>query len=210
MCDKLRLSRRAVLALARKGCLAVIWGPYSNVKITSARFLDPSSEYAEHLRLGEIIHNRLYPVPAGLSEKSLLTTGECAELLGITPLMMNRYMRRHAIPSIRVDKKHFLFSPLVVREAMLRRSKRTAYSQKSVFLIAELVELFRSRLSAEISIIPTDKEFAADEALQKRLSLIVTESQKADFARKVKLAQQVVQILEWIKELPTSQSSSSE
>ena len=78
---------------------------------------------------------------------------------------------------------------------MLKRSKRTLSKQLAPFKIDEIINLFRSRLSDELSIIPTDKEFAADEALQKRLSLIVTESQKADFARKVKLAQDVVQIL---------------
>jgi hypothetical protein len=118
--------------------------------------------------------------------------------------MMERYLYRHTVPSIRVDKKHFLYSPLVVREAMLKRSKKTLSKQKSAYLLADMISLFRSRLTAELSLIPTDKEVAADEALQRRLSLIVTESQKADFARKVKLAQEIVQILESVKEPPTS------
>jgi len=108
---------------------------------------------------------------------------------------------------VRVDKKHFLYSPLFVRETMLKRSKKTLHKQLAPFLLSEMIELFRSRLSAEVSLIPTDKEFRADEALQQRLSMIVTESQKADFAQKVKLAQQVLQILESVKERPTSQSS---
>jgi hypothetical protein len=63
-----------------------------------------------------------------------------------------------------------------------------------------LVEFFRSRLSDEVSLIPTDKEFLADEALQQRLAMIVTKSQKADFAQKVKLAQKIVQILEILRQ----------
>jgi hypothetical protein len=82
---------------------------------------------------------------------------------------------------------------------MLKRSKRTLSKQLAPFLLSEMIELFRSRLSAEVSLIPTDKEFRADEALQQRLSMIVTESQKADFAHKVKLAQEIVQILEQAK-----------
>jgi hypothetical protein len=190
ICDKLRLSTGQVRTLVKKGCLATIG------KQAALRFLDPTPEYVEQLRLGAIIHQKHFPVPAGLTEKALLTKGECAELLGLSARMMERYLYRHTVPSIRVDKKHFLYSPLVVREAMLKRSKKTLSKQKSAYLLADMISLFRSRLTAELSLIPTDKEFAADEALQQRLAMIVTESQKADFAHKVKLAQQIVQILE--------------
>ena len=200
ICDKLRLSPAQIRQLVKKGCLAVLKGKSS----VEARYLDPTPEYVEQLRLGAIIHQKHFPVPAGLTEKALLTKGECAELLGLSARMMERYLQRHTVPSIRVDKKHFLYSPLVVREAMLKRSKKTLSKQKSAYLLADMISLFRSRLTAELSLIPTDKEFAADEALQRRLSLIVTESQKADFARKVKLAQEIVQILESVKEPPTS------
>jgi hypothetical protein len=199
ICDKLRLSPVQIRTLEKKGCLAVIGKTKAD-----KRYLDPTPEYAEQLRLGAIIHQRHFPVPAGLTEKALLTKGECGELLGMTPKKMEKYLQRHTVPSIRVDKKHFLYSPLVVREAMLKRSKKTLSKQKAAFLLADMISLFRSRLSAELSIIPTDKEFAADEALQKRLSLIVTEAQKADFARKVELARKVVQILESVKAQPTS------
>jgi len=200
ICDKLRLSPAQIRQLTKKGCLAVLKGK-SGVE---ARYLDPTPEYVEQLRLGAIIHQKHFPVPAGLTEKALLTKGECAELLGLSARMMERYLYRHTVPSIRVDKKHFLYSPLVVREAMLKRSGRKRHKQLAPFLLDELVTFFSSRLTAELSLIPTDKEFAADEALQRRLSLIVTESQKADFARKVKLAQEIVQILESVKEPPTS------
>ena len=195
ICDKLRLSPAQIRQLVKKGCLAVLKGKSS----VEARYLDPTPEYVEQLRLGAIIHQKHFPVPAGLTEKALLTKGECAELLGLSARMMERYLQRHTVPSIRVDKKHFLYSPLVVREAMLKRSKKTLSKQKSAYLLADMISLFRSRLTAELSLIPTDKEFAADEALQKRLSLIVTESQKADFARKVELARKIVQILESVK-----------
>ena len=195
ICNRLRLTPAQVRTLARKGCLAVIKGK-GNVQ---ARYLDPSPEYAEQIRLGAIIHQRHFPVPAGLSEKALLTQAECAELLGMTQKMMSRYLKRHTIPFIRVDKVHYLYPPTVVREAMLKRSKKTLDYRKAPFLLSEMVEFFRSRLSAEVSLIPTDKEFRADEALQQRLSMIVTESQKADFTHKVKLAQEIVQILEQAK-----------
>jgi len=193
--SSLRLSKPTIRLLAKKGCLAVI----GKQGTTQARYLDPLPEYKEQLRLGAIIHQRHYPVPAGLSEKALLTQSECAELLGMTHAKMKRYMQEHAVPSIRVDKKHFLYSPLVVRNAMLRRARKTLDHRLAPFLLTEMVEFFRSRLSVEVSLIPADKEFAADERLQLRLSKIVTESQKADFARKVKLAQEIVQILEQAK-----------
>lgn len=195
ICDKLRLQPGQVRTLIRKGCLATI----GKQGTPAFRLLDPTPEYVEQLRLGAIIHQRHFPVPAGLSEKALLTQAECAELLGMTQKMMSRYLKRHTIPFIRVDKVHYLYPPTVVREAMLKRSKRTLSKQLAPFLLSEMIELFRSRLSAEVSLIPTDKEFRADEALQQRLSMIVTESQKADFAHKVKLAQEIVQILEQAK-----------
>lgn len=205
ICDRLRLSPTQVRQLAKKGCLAVLKGK-NNVE---ARYLDPTPEYAEQLRLGAIIHQRRFPVPAGLTEKALLTARECCELLGMKYSKFTSYVRRHGGTCIRVDKTHHLYSPLFVREAMLRRSKRTLHKQLAPYLLSEMIELFRSRLSAEVSLIPTDAEFAADEKLQLRLSNIVTESQKADFAQKVKLAQEIVQILESIKEPATSSSSSS-
>ena len=201
LCDKLRLPPYTVRQLAKKGCLAVI----GKQGTTQARYLDPTPEYVEQLRLGAILHQRHFPVPAGLSEKALLTNSECGAILGMSLKMMNRYLTRHHIPSIKVSKVLFLYSPAVVREALLKRTKGVLNRQKSPFLIAELVELFRARLSAEVSLIPSDKEFAADERLQQRLSMIVTESQKADFAQKVKLASEIVQILEsWFIAPPTS------
>jgi hypothetical protein len=198
ICDRLRLSPVQIRQLTKKGCLAVLKGR-SNVE---ARYLDPTPEYVEQLRLGAMIHMKVYPLPSGLNEKALLTKAECTELLGMSPRMMERYLQRHATPVVRVNKKLFLYSPEFVRETMLKRSKRSLSKQLAPYLLSDMISLFRSRLSAELSLIPTDKEFAADEALQKRLSLIVTESQKADFARKVKLAQEVVQILDSIKPGP--------
>ena len=198
MCDRLRLAPGQVRTLIRKGCLATI-----GKKGTPAfRLLDPSPEYAEQLRLGAILHQRHFPVPAGLSEKALLTSSECAELLGMKPKKMMLYLKRNfpMVASVKVDKSHFLYSPLIVREAMLKRSKKTLSKQKSPFLLEELITLFRTRLSDEVSLIPTDKEFLADEALQQRLAMIVTKSQKADFAQKVKLAKQIVQILEILRQ----------
>ena len=82
---------------------------------------------------------------------------------------------------------------------MLRRSKRTLSPRKAPYLLSEMVEFFRTRLSDELSGIPTNKEFADDERLQQRLSQIVTEAQKFDFAQKVKLAQEILQILKQAK-----------
>lgn len=195
ICDKLRLTAGQVRTLVNKGCLATI-----GRKGTPAyRYLDPTPEYAEQLRIGAILHQKAFPVPADLSEKALLTSAECAEILGMSPKMMFRYLQRNAVPAVKVSKVLFLYSPAFVREAMLRRSKRTLSKQLAPFKIEELVTMFRDRLSAEVSLIPTDAEFAADEKLQLRLSMIVTESQKADFAHKVRLAQEIVQILEQAK-----------
>lgn len=199
ICTVLRLNRKTVLQLAKKGCLAVIWGPTGNKKISAARFLDPTPEYREQLRLGAILHQHAYPVPSGLSEKSLLTLGECSELLGWKWKRTNKYFHLHALPSVRVNKTLYLYSPAIVRDIMLKRSKRRLSRQKAPFLLGEIVDFFKSRLTEDISSIPTDAEFLADERLQKRLSKIVTEPQKNDFASKVALAKRVVQILESIK-----------
>lgn len=195
ICDRLRLPAPAVRQLVRKGCLAVM----GKQGTPQARYLDPTPEYREQLRLGAIIHQRHFPLPGDLSEKALLTKRECAVLLGMSDKMMERYVQRHCLPSVRVNKCQFLYSPMVVREAMLKRSKRTQSRQRAPFLLSEMIEFFRSRLSDEVSLIPTDKEFVTDDKLQRRLAMIVTEAQKADFAQKVKLAQEIVQILEQAK-----------
>ena len=192
ICDRLRLSPHQIRTLAKKGCLASIGGK-GNVE---KRYLDPTPEYVEQLRIGAILHQRHFPVPAGLSEKALLTAAECAELLGFTMKGWGTHQSRNAIKGIKVDRSHVLYSPAVVREAMLKRSKKTLSRQKSSFLLSELIEIFRSRLDAELDLIPTDAEFREDDKLQQRLSMIVAESQKADFAQKVKLAHEIVQILD--------------
>jgi hypothetical protein len=196
ICERLRLQPYQVRHLVKKGCLAVIKGKGS----VATRYLDPTPEYREQLRIGAIIHQKAFPVPVDISEKALLTAAECCELLGMKQKKWFDYTRRHGNPCIRVDKTHFLYSPLFVREMMLKRNKKTLARQRAIFFIPELVEFFRSRLSDEVSLIPTDKEFLADEALQQRLAMIVTKSQKADFAQKVKLAKQIVQILEILRQ----------
>ena len=188
ICDKLRLSTGQVRTLVKKGCLATIG------KQAALRFLDPTPEYVEQLRLGAIIHQKHFPVPAGLTEKALLTKGECAELLGLSARMMERYLYRHTVPSIRVDKKHFLYSPLVVREAMLKRSGRKLSKQKSPFLLAEIIAFFAQRITKECEEVPTDLEFQEDELLQKKLSRMMAmpspqkEAGLKDFCDKVAIA----------------------
>lgn len=195
ICDSLRLSSPKIRLLARKGCLAYI----GKIGTPDVRFLDPSPEYKQQLLLAAAIHMKVFPVSPDLNARALLTRSECAQILGWSQRYAENYFQQHRIPSVRVNKALHLYSALDLREILLKRSKKVLCKQKAPFLLEELIAYFRTQLEEDISSLPSDAEFLADEKIQRRLSKIVNSSQKQDFASKVALAKRVVQILESVK-----------
>jgi hypothetical protein len=174
------------------------------------RWLDPTPEYAEKLRLAAILHDGHMHVPPDINEIALLSLREVAELCGWSVNYARNYMKRYPeIPRFRVNSQLHLYSITTVREILWRRQGRKLSKQRSPFLIAELVAWVKARHEAELQDLPTDAEYAEDDAMMRKLELIVRRSEKDqiaskhDFASKVELARKVVQILENAKPVPT-------
>lgn len=203
----LRLPTKYIRWLTEKKFLVAIGhGPQK-------RWLDPTPEYKEQLRMAAVLHHRTLFIPADISELSLVTLRELAELCSWTLSYARIYMKQHPkIPRFRVNSQLHLYSITTVREILWRRQGRRYSKQRSPFLITELVDFVRREHERESADIPTDAEHAADEKIQRKLEAIVRRSDKDqevaknDFADKVALARKVVQLLESAKPLPEVES----
>lgn len=167
------------------------------------RWLDPTPEYAEKLRLAAIIHGDQMHVPPDISEIALLTLREVAELCGWKLGYARLYMKKNKeIPRFKVNSQLHLYSIVTVREILWRRQGRRHSKQRSPFLITELVEWVRKQHEEETADTITDAQYAADDKVMRKLEAIVRRSEKDqisgkhDFASKVELARKIVQILE--------------
>lgn len=193
----LRLPKPYIKELTRQGFLVTV----GNHEFK--RWLDPTPEYKEKLRLAAIIHSRAQFVPPDVSEIALLSLREVAEICGWTLKYAREYMKRYPkTPRFRVNSQLHLYSITTIREILWRRQDRRHSKQRSPFLITELVEYVKREHARESADIPTDTEHAEDEKIQRKLEAIVRRSEqdqeaaKEDFASKVTLARKVVQILE--------------
>jgi hypothetical protein len=204
LCSTLRLKRSTVLELAKKGCLAVIWG-HSGRRVIDSRWLDPTAEYKEQLRLGAMIHQKNFPVPPDVSELALLTIREVAILCNWTIKTARNYVHKHQVEGIRMSKIHVYYPASMVREILWRRDRKTMSKQRAPFLLTDLIEFFQKRLAAEGADLPTDEEFLNDDAIQRKLQRIADMDEsdalkaRAEFADKVTLARKIVHILEQAK-----------
>ena len=201
----LRLPKAIIRGLVKKGCL---------VRIKTAagdRYLDPTPEYAAQLKIASVIHQKLYTIPEGVTEKALLTTAEVGEILGMTPKNAQNWLTRHKPQSFKIRARLRLYTVAGIRECLWRREGRYLSKQKAPFLIPELVAFFRKHYAEETALIPTDKEFRQDEILQRKLERLAQmgESAQMDFAAKVELARKIVQILESTRRESDQRSSSS-
>lgn len=195
LCSTLRLQPAHVRTLVRKGFLVAIGGG----KGVPARYLEPTDEYKEQLRIAAILHMRAQPIPMGISEKCLLTAGEIGELLGSkSAAKTNKWLNKHKVVGYKVTKALSLYTVKDVREALWRREGRILAKQRAPYLISEIVEYVRRIHAAETALVPTDKEFRQDDILLKKLEVLAAlgEDAQMDFAAKVELARKVVQLLE--------------
>ena len=188
----LRLPKAIIRGLVKQGCLVRIKTKAGD------RYLDPTPEYAHQLKIASVIHQKLYTIPEGVTEKALLTAAEVGEILGMTPVAARKWLFKHKPPSFRMKAKLRLYTVTGIRECLWRREGRMLSKQRAPFLIPELVAFFRKHYAEETALIPTDKEFRQDEVLQRKLERLAQmgESAQIDFAAKVELARRIVQLLE--------------
>lgn len=205
LCTTLRLPKGCVLDLAKRGCLAVIWGR-NGAKFLQARFLEPAEEYKQQLRLGAMIHAKLHPTPRDLSELALLSVREVAVIMGWTNKYAHKYMLENKVPHIKSGFQHYLYTSQTVRTLLWNRQGRKNAGRRSAFLITDLIESFQKWYAEDLKDVPTDAQYLADDEVQRKLLRIVEMAEsdqvhaRTDFARKVDLARKVLQILESAKD----------
>lgn len=194
---KLHLAKPYIKELTRQKFLVTIG------TADKKRWLDPTPEYAEKLRLAAILHNDALFVPTDISEIALLSLREVAVLCGWTLRYAQLYMQRHPdTPRFKVNSQLSLYNIRTVREILWRRQGHKTAHQRSPFLIEELVRFVQNEHAKDSADIPTDAAFAADDTIMRKLESIVRrneadqETAKNDFARKAELARKIVQILE--------------
>lgn len=186
ICSTLNLSKSQIYTLVRKKYLVRIGDVHTNY-----RYLDPTPEYAERLRLADALEGRENP-----SLKGLFTAREVAEImnwsLGAT---------RHFLSKVpHVTSKHCsLYSAAQIRDFIWRRSGRKMAGRKDTVLLSELLAYFMRFREAEEEIVPTDAAFAEDAALQKKLQWMMEQPNKEtmlkEFLEKMELTKNVVQQL---------------
>jgi hypothetical protein len=178
------------------------------------RWLDPTPEYAEKLRLAAVLHHRALFVPPDVSEIALLTLREVAEICGWSLRYAQIFMHKNRqVPRFKVNPQLCLYAIKDVREILWRRQGRKYHKQLSPFLVTELIAFFQKEHDRETKIIPTDAEYVADETIMRKLEAIVRRSEKDqkvakhDFARKAELARKIVEILRTAEQLTDPKAS---
>ena len=195
ICSTLRLNAAQVRTLVKKGCLVRIGGKRG----VPARFLEPTAEYKEQLRIAAIFHMKHYTVPEGITEKAILSSGEIGAILGLNWRQTDKWLRKHHLrPAVRITKILHLYTVNEVRDALLRRAKRVNASRRAPFLLTEIIDFLRSTHAVDLETIPTDSALYQDDLLRKKLERLadLSEGAKAEFTAKVELARRIVQILE--------------
>lgn len=203
ICSVLQTNRTHIFWLVKQGYLETI----PPAKGSGARYLDPTPQYAERLRLAEMIYRRRHLLPTGfdLSEKALFTKSEIAAIVGWTEKYTVKWLREHKIPFIKCGNRKTglcLYTPKAVREILWRRSGRKEFSkQRAPFLIRELIEYFLKHHSDNGEDIPTDKQFMEDDLFQRKLNRILKmkspqkEAALRELWSKVELAKQAAHSL---------------
>lgn len=203
ICNVLQTNQYHILWLVKQGYLETL----PATKTAGARYLDPTPQYAERLRLAEMIYGRRHPLPAGfdISEKALFTKNEIAAIVGWTEGYTVKWLHLHKTPSVKCGHRKTglcLYTSKTVREILRRRSGRKESSwQRAPFLIRELVEYFLKHQTDDGEDVPTDKQFAEDDLFQKKLKRILKMKSPAkeqalqELLAKTELAKQVAAAL---------------
>ena len=199
ICNTLQTNPKHIQWLVKQGFLEYI--PDRSNKNQGSRYLDPTPQYADRLRLAEVIYRRRFPLPADIDidSKAIFTSAELAVLMGWTPNYTDKFLFTHKPPCVKIGGGKTgglrLFSAKTIRELIWRRKGRKVSAQKSPFLISELLEFFQKRMADDD--VPTDAQFADDERLQKKLTRLLKmpspqrEEALREFLAKVELAKEI-------------------
>jgi hypothetical protein len=153
--------------LAKQGHLVVLWGDKGKT-IPRARFLDPTPEYAQKLRLAEAMYGRLFPIPKDLNMVTILTTAEVASIMGWKYGYAQRFLSEKKIPYTKIGLYN-VYSVAAIRDLLWKRQGRKRAFKRAPVLLEHLIRFFAAQYARENEVVPTDEEFAADDLLVRKL-----------------------------------------
>jgi hypothetical protein len=163
------------------------------------RYLDPTPEYAERLRLAAVMLSKNSQVNIDLPMSFLLTVREVAEIMGWSMKHARRYLSDNKIPCYKSKNRALLFSVTAVREMIFKRQGRHLHKQLAPMLLPELIAFAKRFIDSEAAIVPTDEAFKADAELQRKMEWIMKQSSPgreamlADLISKMELAKKVLE-----------------
>ena len=164
------------------------------------RYLDPTPEYAERLRLAAVMLSKNPEVNIDLPLIFLLTVREVAEIMGWSLKHARSYLAEKKIPCYAAKNRAKLYSVSTLRDMIFRRQGRHLAKQKAPFLLKEILAFQKRFQAAEEAIVPTDAMFADDAALQKKITWLMRQKSPerevmlADFIEKLELAKRAVEL----------------
>src|SRR5438045_3127326 len=97
ICTSLGLSAPQIKSLVKQRILVTIKAQQGEI-----RYLDPTPEFAERLRLGESLYCRMWPIPKELDISALLTLREFAQVMGWTMKYARRYCKEKKVPNTKI------------------------------------------------------------------------------------------------------------
>lgn len=163
------------------------------------RYLDPTPEYAEKLRLAAVLLSKQAFINVNLPMSYLLTIREVAEILGWSLKHAQTCLAKYKIPCIKSSNRVKLYTAASVRNLIWKRQGRKIADKTAPLLLSEMILFFKRFQAAEEAIVPTDSQFAEDADLQKKITWLMRQPNRdvllADFVSKMELARQVVAAL---------------
>ena len=165
------------------------------------RYLDPTPEYAERLRLAAVLLSKRSDVPIDLPLTFLLTIREVAEIMNWSLRHARDFLEDNKVPCFKSANRARLYSVSVVRDFLWRRNGRKLAGKIAPMLLSELISFAQRFIDSETALMPTDEQFKADEELQRKLAWIMRqkspqrETMLADLMAKLELAKQVTAAL---------------
>lgn len=162
------------------------------------RYLDPTPEYAERLRLAAVLLSKRSDVPIDLPLTFLLTIREVAEIMNWSLRHARDFLEDNKVPCFKSANRARLYSVSVVRDFLWRRNGRKLAGKIAPMLLSEIISFAQRFVDAETALMPTDEQFKADEELQRKLAWIMRQKSPqretilTDLMAKLELAKQVV------------------
>lgn len=193
ICTTLNLAPSQVKSLYRQKLLVRI-----GRRPQDYRYLDPTPEYAEKLRLAAVLLSKRYEFTIDLSMSSLLTIREVAEIMDWSLKHARDFLESNKVPCWKSKNRARLYSVSVVRDFIWKRNGRKQAGKIAPMLLSEMISFAQRFIDSETALMPTDEAFKADEELQRKLAWVMRqksperETMLADLMAKLDLAKRVV------------------